>query len=176
MKDIVVQSGQPVLAPSPKMGTPITQDQFSMDFEVVVDSDGCYVVDFRLLATMTGAGPAVESLTQDRVLLEDSSAEVTPFCLAKGSTSFHVTVSTPPPAGATALPTPANVKVITLAGSWPSSTSATFTFEIVVYRIGTCVDGKCAAIKRSTLAKATRYATFTGPRAGADSVDDDLES
>jgi hypothetical protein len=39
---------QPLITPNPRKGTSVTSDQFSAEFEVEVELDGCYVVEFVL--------------------------------------------------------------------------------------------------------------------------------
>jgi hypothetical protein len=178
MGDIIVPPGQPIIPAKPKGGDPITADQFAMDFDVDVGAQACYVVVFRLLAKVKrrlagvgeGAGNTFKYDTE--TVLEDTAKTVTPLCLAKGKTKFHVGISTPAVGGQQPLPTPANAKTITLAGSWPRGESAAFTFEITVYKIGPCVNGTCAEMQRAALDKATKYAVLEGPRKAPSKPDD----
>src|ERR1043165_201238 len=110
-KDIIIPAGQPVVTSAITHGAAVTADQFAMDFDVEVDSNGCYVVDFKLLASFTGGGlqpgpgsPVIVHL--EETVLQDASAKTTPLGLNKGKTSFRVTPSAPAPAGASALPAP----------------------------------------------------------------------
>jgi hypothetical protein len=175
VKDIVV-SGQPTVAGAPKGGTPVTADQFVLDFDVTVDSDGCYIADFRLTASYTSAsvGGAPDALPSIVVItdtvLSDSTDPITPLCLSKGTTHFRVTPGAAAPAGTAAPPAPpAGTQIITVNGSWPNATGKLIrlSYVIDVYRFGRCVNGKCETVKRGDLRKKGCYLEYEGPRKAA---------
>ena len=162
-KDISVAADQPAITTRPKEGEPVTSDQFSMDFDVEVDTDGCYVVEFLLKERRSGP-------IADDIILANANAYVAPFCFPVGTLKqhFRVTTSVPAPPGSTLPPAPpaGTLTLPPVDGKWPEHSSAEFYYNIEVYYIGPCSGGGCAQVQRSTLTSATPYMTVEGPNSG----------
>jgi hypothetical protein len=162
-RTITVGSDQPAISPRPKKGEPITQDQFSLDFEVEVEQDGCYAIEFVLKEHRTFP-------VTDDVILSSESAYAQPICLHAGKTTFRITTSKPAPAGAV-MPPAAPAGTITLPpvdGHWPTHpiSSAEFYCEITVYRLADCAatPPQCAPFYRPSLGKENKYVTYAGEK------------
>lgn len=153
----------PVISPSVKRGTPVRQDQFYMDFNVEVDTDGCYAIDFRLMEDV--------SLDYDRVVLQYTSAFGEACCFTAGvAKKFRITTNEPPAPGATATPPPAAGTTVLppVEGTWPTTSdpsgkTSTLYYEIDVYQTGVCTGApaSCATSDRRVARKGTKYMTLS---------------
>src|SRR5260221_9428635 len=132
-RTVTLTPGQPAISPNPKKGQKVTRDQFSCDFTVEVEQDGCYVIEFVLKEHRTF--PIFDDL-----ILSSQSASGQPICIRAGAPQhFRVTTSEPPagPSPITPMP-PGTTELDPVDGRWPDHASSTgeFYVEIEVFRVG----------------------------------------
>ena len=76
-KNIYPGTGQPAITGNASHGKPVPSNEFSMDFEVEVTEDGCYVVKFELWRKTNAISP-------DYIILVNRDGWLQPYCLGAG--------------------------------------------------------------------------------------------